>query len=77
MWEACFLKQINNNDAHKANYSSCFQHLGSQDDIALKIKSDTHVKIAAMNKQVATNKDKVRCYGHLQVDGRTDWESDC
>ncbi|XP_050690453.1 V-type proton ATPase subunit G-like [Eriocheir sinensis] len=35
------------------------KHLGSQDDIALKIKSDTHVKISAMNKQVAYNKDRV------------------
>ncbi|XP_069946415.1 V-type proton ATPase subunit G [Cherax quadricarinatus] len=35
------------------------KHLGSQDDIALKIKNDTHEKISAMNKQVAANKDKV------------------
>ncbi|KAG7164266.1 V-type proton ATPase subunit G-like [Homarus americanus] len=35
------------------------KHLGSQDDIALKIKKDTVEKITAMNKQVAANKDKV------------------
>lgn len=35
------------------------KHLGSQDDIALKIKNDTHIKIDAMNKQVAYNKEAV------------------
>ncbi|XP_045597924.1 V-type proton ATPase subunit G [Procambarus clarkii] len=35
------------------------KHLGSQDDIALKIRNDTHEKINAMNKQVYANKDKV------------------
>lgn len=43
-----------------------FQHLGSQDDIALKIKNDTHVKIDAMNKQVAHNKDAVSG-GHVSL----------
>lgn len=54
-----------NDDAGKTNHGLCFQHLGSQDDIALKIKSDTHTKIAAMNKQVAVNKDRVRHCWHL------------
>ncbi|KAK3858655.1 hypothetical protein Pcinc_035161 [Petrolisthes cinctipes] len=35
------------------------KYLGSQDDVALKIKQDTHIKITAMNKQVATRKDEV------------------
>lgn len=35
------------------------KHLGSQDDAALKIKNETHEKIGAMNKQVASNKDLV------------------
>merc|ERR1712212_284417 len=34
-------------------------HLGSQGDIALKIKSDTAVKIDDMNKQVANHKEAV------------------
>lgn len=58
-----------NNAESESNYDPCFQHLGSQDDIALKIKSDTHVKISAMNKQVATNKDKVRHYRHAIANG--------
>ena len=37
------------------------QHLGSQDDAAIKIKNETHEKIGAMNKQVAANKDMVSC----------------
>merc|ERR1711881_734541 len=35
------------------------KHIGSKDDIAAKIEADTKVKIEAMNRSVATNKDAV------------------
>ncbi|KAB7498268.1 V-type proton ATPase subunit G [Armadillidium vulgare] len=35
------------------------RYLGSQDDVAAKIKNETFTKITEMNKQVATNKHKV------------------
>jgi len=35
------------------------KHIGSKDDIAAKIEADTKVKIEAMNRSVATNKDGV------------------
>jgi len=34
-------------------------HLGSQGDVALKIKSDTATRIDSQNKQVSTHKDAV------------------
>ncbi|XP_023331247.1 V-type proton ATPase subunit G-like [Eurytemora carolleeae] len=35
------------------------KHHGSKEDIALRIEADTKVKIEAMNRSVAANKDKV------------------
>lgn len=36
-----------------------WKYLGSQDDIAAKIKNETFIRITEMNKQVAANKHKV------------------
>merc|ERR1712096_530313 len=51
-------------EKYKAEREASFKeneakNIGSKDDIAAKIEADTKVKIEAMNRSVATNKDTV------------------